>query len=242
MPSSIKKRAKTCKSRGCKSKTHRLGYCSSHDYKRNKEFYTDKMSKYYKENTGKILERATKYYNENKQNIAERNSTKYYSNVKKSRKKQNTYYQKNKVHLAAEEKKRYWKERELRCERNAKYYDKNKKQVAKRIKKYRKANPDVQLRSQKKKLAMESKIFNTTSVSYVYALMAWKKVIMNRDGSRCCYCNAKGKKARLEGHHIIYKHTEMRLALTPNNGVILCRSCHDEVHKLNPIRFVRPRS
>ena len=200
------------------------------------------MSKYYKENKAKILKKSLKYYDENRERLSERNSNNYYSNIKKSRKKQNTYYQKNKVHLAAEEKKRYWKEREVRCERTAKYYDKNKKQVAKRIKKYRKAKPEVQLRSQKKRLAMESKVFNTTSVSYVYALMAWKKVIINRDGSRCCYCDAKGKKAHLEGHHIIYKHTEMRLALTTNNGVILCRSCHDEVHRLNPIRFVRPRA
>tara|TARA_R110001599_G_scaffold338179_1_gene557045 strand:+ start:1108 stop:1710 length:603 start_codon:yes stop_codon:yes gene_type:complete len=200
------------------------------------------MSKYYKENKASILKKSLKYYDENRERLSERNAEKYYSNVKKSRKKQNTYYQKNKVHLAAEEKKRYWKEREVRCERTAKYYDKNKKQVAKRIKKYRKAKPEVQLRSQKKRLAMESKVFNTTSVSYVYALMAWKKVIINRDGRKCCYCNAKGKKAHLEGHHIIYKHTEMRLALTTNNGVILCRSCHDEVHKLNPIRFVRPRA
>ena len=200
------------------------------------------MSKYYKENKASILKKSLKYYDENRERLSERNAEKYYSNVKKSRKKQNTYYQKNKVHLAAEEKKRYWKEREVRCERTAKYYDKNKKQVAKRIKKYRKAKPEVQLRSQKKRLAMESKVFNTTSVSYVYALMAWKKVIINRDGRKCCYCNAKGKKAHLEGHHIIYKHTEMRLALTTNNGVILCRACHDEVHKLNPIRFVRPRA
>jgi len=213
-----------------------------HDYKRNKKFYTEKASKYYKDNKERILKKSLKYYDVHKERLSERNTKNYYTNIKKSRKKQNTYYQKNKVHLAAAEKKRYWNEREVRCERTAKYYDKNKKQVAKRIKKYRKAKPEVQLRSQKKRLAMESKVFNTTSVSYVYALMAWKKVIINRDGKKCCYCEAKGKKAHLEGHHIIYKHTEMRLALTTNNGVILCRACHDQVHKLNPIRFVRSRA
>ena len=239
MPSSNKKRKPVCKAYGCKSKTHRLGYCTVHDYKRNKDFYTKKMAKYYKENKSKVLNRATTYYTNNKESIRVKNEVKYYSNIKKARKKQNTYYQKNKIHLAAQEKKRYWNERQKRCERTAKYYENNKKRVNRRIKKYRKAKPEIQLKSQKKRLKMESSVFNKTSMDYVYALMCWKKVLMKRDSGACVYCGAKGKKSYLEGHHIIYKHTEMRLALNENNGCILCRKCHDEVHKLNPITYVR---
>ena len=245
MPSSTKKRAPkgraiVCKTYGCNSKTHRKGYCTVHDYKRNKPFYTKKMAKYYQENKKKIITRGIKYYDKNKDHISDRNRKRYRLNIKKSRKRANSYYQKNKVKLAESEKKRYWAEREVRCQRTANYYEKNKVKVNKRVKKYRKANPEVQLKAQKKRLKMESAVFNKTSIEYVYAIICWKQVLMKRDKRCCAYCGAKGKKAYLEGHHIIYKHTEMRLALNENNGLILCRKCHDEVHKLNPIKFVRP--
>ena len=197
------------------------------------------MAKYYKENKPKVLARANTYYTNNRKSIREKNETKYYSNIKKSRNRQNQYYNKNKVHLAAQEKKRYWNEREKRCERTANYYAKNKVRVNKRIKKYRIRKPEIQLKSQKKKLKIESSMFNKTSVEYVYALMCWKKVLVKRDDGACVYCGAKGKRAKIEGHHIIYKHTEIRLALNENNGCLLCSKCHDEVHRLNPIRYVR---
>lgn len=243
MPSSTKKRAPKgraiCKQYGCLSNIHRKGYCSKHDYQRNKELYVKKGKKYYQANRKARIAQGIIYHNANKDIINEKNKKRYRKDINKSRKMARGYYQKNKVKLAASEKKRYWAERELRCQRTAEYYGKNKVKVGKRVKKYRKNNPGIQLKSQKKRLKMESTVFNKSSVEYIYALMCWKKVLMKRDNGCCAYCGAKGKKSHLEGHHIIYKHTEMRLALNENNGLILCRKCHDEVHKLNPIKFVR---
>ena len=62
---------------------------------------------------------------------------------------------------------------------------------------------------------------------------------MKRDEKKCVYCGAKGKKSKLEAHHIIYKRTQVKLALKENNGCILCRNCHKELHRLNPIKYGR---
>jgi hypothetical protein len=55
----------------------------------------------------------------------------------------------------------------------------------------------------------------------------WRKAVLNRDDNRCRSCSAEEK---LEAHHILSwkDHPEARLLL--ENGITLCRQCHDKVH------------
>jgi 5-methylcytosine-specific restriction endonuclease McrA len=228
-----------CTKSGCIKPQQRFGLCSKHDYVKNKKYHRERQKEYYPKYKKKILIREKKRYEEKKDEILQKQRDKRAANPKAMRKKDNEYYQKNKVHLAAEENKRYYKERELRCKRTRKRYEKNKVKRKKQIKKYNLAHPEVKRRSCERRYAKESYAFEVTSDAYRYMIMAWKGVLMKRDEYCCVYCGAKGKRAKLEAHHIIYKKTQIKLALKENNGCILCRKCHHSVHKLNPIKYGR---
>ena len=231
-----------CTKRGCKTPQHRFGLCAKHDYAKNKEWYRARQKKMYPKYKKKILIREKKRYDEKRDDILKRQRDKRKSNPGAARKYDNAYYQKNKIHLANEEKKRYYKDREVRCKKEREKWstnDKFRKKRSKQIKKYNELNPEVQRRSAEKRYARESYAFEVTSDVYRYMIMAWKGVIMKRDEKKCVYCGAKGKKAKLEAHHIIYKRTQVKLALKENNGCILCRNCHKELHRLNPIKYGR---
>ncbi len=231
-----------CTKRGCKTPQHRFGLCAKHDYAKNKEWHRARQKKMYPKYKKKILIREKKRYDEKRDDILKRQRDKRKSNPRAARKYDNAYYQKNKIHLANEEKKRYYKDREVRCKKEREKWstnDKFRKKRSKQIKKYNELNPEVQRRSAEKRYARESYAFEVTSDVYRYMIMAWKGVIMKRDEKKCVYCGAKGKKSKLEAHHIIYKRTQVKLALKENNGCILCRNCHKELHRLNPIKYGR---
>ena len=107
----------------------------------------------------------------------------------------------------------------------------------KRVKKYRKDNPEMVKKFTETRYKLEADTFGVTADAYRYAIMAWKGCVMKRDGKKCMYCGKKGKSAKLEAHHIIYKKTNKAMALIENNGIILCHKCHRELHRLNPIKY-----
>jgi 5-methylcytosine-specific restriction endonuclease McrA len=231
-----------CTKRGCTTPQSRFGLCSKHDYAKNRDWHRSRQKRMYPKYKKKILIREKKRYDEKRDEILKRQKDKREANPRAARKYDNAYYQKNKIHLANEEKKRYNKDRDSRCERERKRWntnDKFRKKTSKQIKKYQQMNPEVQRRSWEKRYARESYAFEVTSDAYRYMIMAWKGVLMKRDTYCCVYCGAKGKKSKLEAHHIIYKRTQIKLALIENNGCILCRKCHHSVHKLNPIKYGR---
>ena len=234
-----------CTKRGCKKPQSRFGLCAKHDYTKNKEWHRAKQKRLYPKYKKKILLREKKRYEEKKDEINLAQRIKRAANPEATRKRDNAYYQKNKKHLAMEERKRYHNNRESRCERGRKKWSSNskfRKERSKQIKKYQQMNPEVQRRSMEKKFAKESYAFKVTSDAYRYMIMAWKGIILKRDGYCCVYCGARGKRAKLEAHHIIYRKTQVKLALIENNGCILCRSCHKELHRLNPIRYGRRKN
>ena len=55
----------------------------------------------------------------------------------------------------------------------------------------------------------------------------WRKAVFERDSYTCCKCNKGGK---LQAHHLLNfsKHPELRLII--DNGVTLCKACHDLFH------------
>ena len=231
-----------CKKKNCDRPVARFGLCGKHDYAKNKDYHNTRSKANYPKYKKKAIARANERYKKNREDILKVQKEKRAANPKAARKKDNAYYQANKVHLATEERKRYWKNREKKCNAGAVYYQKNKKKIIKRIKKYNKKNPEVKRRAWEKRYAKESYAFEVTSDAYRYMIMAWKGVIMKRDNKCCVYCGAKGKRAKLECHHIIYKKTQIKLALIENNGCILCRRCHKELHTLNPIKFGQRRN
>lgn len=228
-----------CTKRGCKKNVHRFGLCSKHDYWKNKKFHTERAKKNYPKYKEGIIARATKRYADNKETILQGHKDKRKAHPRLAKKKANEYYAKNKKHLAAEELKRYYKNREKKCAKSKEAYNKNRKKRMRQIKKYRNAHPEVQRRSMQKRYAKESYQFEVTSDVYRYMIMAWKAILLKRDEKKCVYCGANGKKSKLEAHHIIYKYTELKLALIENNGCILCKKCHVELHRLNPIKHKR---
>ena len=231
-----------CTKRGCKIPQHRFGLCSKHDYIKNKEWHRARQKKMYPKYRKKILIREKKRYDKKRDEILKKQKDKREANPGAARKYDNAYYQKNKIHLANEERKRYNKDRKSRCDKERKKWNTNekfRKKRSKQIKKYNELNPEVARRSLEKRYARESYAFEVTSDVYRYMIMAWKGVLMKRDGKKCVYCGAKGKRAKLEAHHIIYKRTQIKLALIENNGCMLCRKCHLQVHRLNPIMYGR---
>ena len=60
----------------------------------------------------------------------------------------------------------------------------------------------------------------------------WPKAVRERAGYRCELCGADGttSRGRLESHHIVFQCQDETLNRDINNGVCLCRACHQLVH------------
>jgi 5-methylcytosine-specific restriction endonuclease McrA len=46
----------------------------------------------------------------------------------------------------------------------------------------------------------------------------------------CRNCGRDGRYSDCDPHHIIYRSETLTLADDPNNGILLCRVCHNLVH------------
>jgi 5-methylcytosine-specific restriction endonuclease McrA len=64
---------------------------------------------------------------------------------------------------------------------------------------------------------------------YIKGMNAWCKAVKERD-QHCQVCYATDK---LEAHHIFGKASIPSLALSLDNGITLCYTCHQEFHNLN---------
>ena len=60
-------------------------------------------------------------------------------------------------------------------------------------------------------------------------LSHWRKAVVDRDQGKCRIC---GSKENLEAHHIIPVKNDPggKYKYDVNNGITLCRNCHDMVH------------
>jgi len=229
-----------CSEEGCTNFVVCDGVCAKHDYAKNPQKYRVKQNAKYandKDFKEKKKQNASKRYYKKKEYIKKQVKEKREKDMPAYRKYCRDYYNKNKEHLSELERKRYWKNREYKLANARKGYQKNKEKILKRTKAYKKSHPEKVREFAFKRYKLESETFGITADAYRYAIMAWKGVLMKRDGKKCVYCGKKGKRARLEAHHLIYKKTNRKMALIENNGVILCHKCHREVHSLNPIKY-----
>lgn len=63
-------------------------------------------------------------------------------------------------------------------------------------------------------------------------LYYWGKEVRMAYNYSCAYC---GKHSKLSAHHIFYKSKFPKLMYNISNGILLCKLCHFEVHKLNDV-------
>ena len=64
----------------------------------------------------------------------------------------------------------------------------------------------------------------------------WRKSIISRDG-KCVCC---GHDKHLEAHHLFGYKENPSLAIDENNGVALCKFCHDKYHNIYGVKNINP--
>jgi 5-methylcytosine-specific restriction endonuclease McrA len=57
----------------------------------------------------------------------------------------------------------------------------------------------------------------------------FRNKVLKRDKFTCQMCSKKGKKVWLNVHHIMKWSSASALRYDPDNGITLCKNCHDEV-------------
>lgn len=199
----------------------------------------------------------------NLEQIRERDRLHYQKNKEKIKKRNNKQWQTKKEKYNVQRRERYQKDKELILQRNKEYYQKNRSKIletnkeyhknnSNKIKKwnsdfnkkwyrenkqriqlikkeYIKNNPEILLKSQLNYLTKLARKFSLTSHQYKLALSAWAKIIKKRDHV-CVIC---GSTEKLNAHHIIHRAKNPELSFIQNNGLLLCKKHHDEVHEKN---------
>ena len=101
-------------------------------------------------------------------------------------------------------------------------------------KQYHKDHPEVNLKSNKKRLTELGKTFDMDYEPFRYALMSWTKTVRKRDCHKCTWCNST---ENLVAHHIWHKVFCPESALDVDNGITLCHECHMEQHRLDKLNI-----
>jgi 5-methylcytosine-specific restriction endonuclease McrA len=98
------------------------------------------------------------------------------------------------------------------------YYANREKEIQ-RSKDYQKRNPDKAYKSKKK--------FRTLNDLAGWDLYKWANAVKARDKNICQECGISNE---LEAHHIKSKSEHPKFALILDNGITLCKSCHEVRH------------
>jgi len=56
----------------------------------------------------------------------------------------------------------------------------------------------------------------------------WRRIVLERDNYTCHHCEQTG--GRLVVHHIKTFKMHEELRMEPDNGIVLCNSCHEKLH------------
>ena len=57
----------------------------------------------------------------------------------------------------------------------------------------------------------------------------FRRQVLKRDKFTCQMCNKRGKRVRLNVHHIMTWSSASTLRYDVDNGITLCRGCHKDV-------------
>jgi 5-methylcytosine-specific restriction endonuclease McrA len=168
----------------------------------------------------------------------------YHSHKEKAKQKAHGYYLKNQDAVKErvnkyrlenrekinEQKKKYREEhREEDLERKRKYRLENPEKVREGKKRHRLAHPEIKLASDIRHLTKLGFPNKLSPFAYGHALTAWSKTVKKLGNGLCLVCNVPAKVS----HHIIHKSKYPGLSLNVNNGIPLCKDCHDESHGWN---------
>jgi 5-methylcytosine-specific restriction endonuclease McrA len=130
----------------------------------------------------------------------------------------------------------YWRKRKYReehreedLERKRKYRLENPEKVREGKKRHRLAHPEIKLASDIRHLTKLGFPNKLSPFAYGHALTAWSKTVKKLGNGLCLVCNVPAKVS----HHIIHKSKYPGLSLNVNNGIPLCKDCHDESHGWN---------
>ena len=65
----------------------------------------------------------------------------------------------------------------------------------------------------------------------------WRKQVLSRDNQQCVCC---GLNKHLEVHHLFGYKENPELAVNEDNGVTLCKFCHDKYHSVYGLKNINP--
>lgn len=82
-----------------------------------------------------------------------------------------------------------------------------------------------------KKLKSEKSRTNSKKPRRVHGkpYQEWRELVLANSNFRCVICDTT---KNLQAHHIESYHANPHLRLDPDNGVTLCKRCHDDFHSL----------
>ena len=66
----------------------------------------------------------------------------------------------------------------------------------------------------------------------------WRKKVYARDGFRCLFPGCTSQSRKIQAHHILPVYYDIDLILDLNNGITLCRRCHETIVNGNEMDFV----
>lgn len=112
-------------------------------------------------------------------------------------------------------------------EKQTRWRNRNIEKSRAKVRKYNRENSEKVLKLQLRRLEKLGKIFSMTSNEYKYAQRKWSAVIKNLDNHICKSCDSMEK---LNAHHIIPQKDFPKLAFNLNNGITLCKKCHNKIH------------
>ena len=180
----------------------------------------------------KSKENKRRYYIENKEILKKKNKKYYEDNKDKINAQKREYNIINAEKMSADKKKYRLKNIE-KLRESARLNRLSKIEIYNaRDKAYRKAHPEVILKSNIKALKNLGKYFQMDRVEYARAVMSWRYVNRKIYGTSCAVCKSDHK---VNVHHIFQKAVHPELSLNKHNGIPLCKEHHLEVHRLNPM-------
>jgi len=137
-------------------------------------------------------------------------------NREKLKEKRREYYQKNPERIKERQRKYNQKNREKLKEKSIEYY-----------REYRQKNPEKYIEYHLKEYEKCGRFFGFTAGETAYNLCKWSLTIRKKYKCRCQWC---GSSSNLKSHHILPKKQFPEETFNPDNGYLLCHSCHVKCH------------
>ncbi len=94
------------------------------------------------------------------------------------------------------------------------------------VKRFYKKHPEKAIQNKDRIFKKLGDKINMTLSQVKWYLLSWSKSVRKRDNNICQNCGD----IAVNSHHIIHKKNYPQLMLNLNNGISLCKKCHDECH------------